>query len=877
MYLSRRAPRDPTAAGGLRRALRRGVPAPVLGLGVTSLCTDVASEAIASVLPLFLAFELHFTPLQFGAFDGGLLVVGALAMLAGGGVADHWRHPKRVAASGYGLSTVSRAGLYASATAWPVATGFLWLDRVGKGLRTPPHDAMISVAAEPAAMGTAFGVHRALDTTGALLGPLLAAFVLARLPGAYDAVFAMAVGFSVLGLAVLVLFVADPLRARATRVLAAARVGGTGPTADRPASPSAGPALRSAWRHPELRHLTAAVGLLGLLTVSDAFLYLSVQRVSDLTLRYFPLLFVGTALSYVALAIPFGHLADRAGPARVFLAGHVALGAAYLCVLGTRGRGALLVGMLVLLGAYYAATDGVVMVQGSRLVPAEARSSALALVRTVAAGARFVGARSPSAWRGPATGPAPRSRCSPSRSSRDRWCRGAALPVSRTGPDAVSTRRRLWAFLGVVVAVAVVVGAVVLRARGREERRATRAPEVPAATDAAARRAVLAAPYVLFESRANDADYTRALVAPLATPDAGRVHVGVSCERVDARAGQAVCLAADRGVLTTYRIVFLDADLHERGRHDLVGSPSRVRLSPDGSVAATTVFVTGHSYAQTGFSTQTRFWDVASMQPTAEMERDVTVTRDGSTLDAVDRNFWGVTFVDADRFYATLGTGGHSYLIEGSLAQRRAHVVRDGVECPSRSPDGTRIVFKRRVRDRARLVASGDARPRHGRGAPTPRRPVGRRPGVLARQRHDPLRPVPGGFAGRVRHVVGPGRRERSADPLRHRRLVDRGRPPLTPPPPPARHDWPGASPGSRPRTRRAPNGDRSRRTAPGADTPRQAREGPPWASEARRRTMKQLACGDVIPGCVPRRVRSTDDEIPDEPVGDARPRPAVA
>jgi hypothetical protein len=114
------------------------------------------------------------------------------------------------------------------------------------------------------------------------------------------------------------------------------------------------------------------------------------------------------------------------------------------------------------------------------------------------------------------------------------------------------------------------------------------------------------------------------------------------------------------------------------------------------------VFVTGHSYASAGFSTQTLVYDTTSGAAT-DLE-GFTITRDGSQIQSPDLNFWGVTFAGGPRFYATLGTGGHTYLVDGDLQRHTARVLRDGVECPSLSPDGTRIVYK------ARVAGSGDRR-----------------------------------------------------------------------------------------------------------------------------------------------------------------------
>jgi hypothetical protein len=165
----------------------------------------------------------------------------------------------------------------------------------------------------------------------------------------------------------------------------------------------------------------------------------------------------------------------------------------------------------------------------------------------------------------------------------------------------------------------------------------------------------------------------------------------VACDRLHSRAGRGLCLSGQ-----TAELLVLDAVLSVEHRIELDGLPSRTRISPDGVTGAATVFVTGHSYAEDGFSTRTVLVDMARGTVLADLE-EFAVSRDGVPFQAADFNFWGVTFVDSDRFYATLGTGGSTYLVAGSVSERSASVVRAGVECPSLSPDGTRIAFKHRV------------------------------------------------------------------------------------------------------------------------------------------------------------------------------------
>ncbi len=376
MYLATTG-RRPDAPSRPRTGAGRRVPGTVLALGAVSLVTDVSSEMVTAVLPLYLVLGLGLSPLQFGFLDGLFNGATALVRLLGGRLADRGggRH-KAVAGAGYLLSALSRLGLLLAGGAATGIAAALAADRLGKGVRTAPRDALISLSTPPADLGRAFGVHRAMDTTGALLGPLAAFAVLWAAADAYDAVFAVSFATGLLGVLVLVLFVRD------------------GAGAGTPAGPAARadrPTVRQLLREPALRRITGAAALLGAATVGDSFLYLLLQRVLGLPPEVFPLLPLGSAACYLLLAVPAGRLADRTGRRAPFLAGHLALLAGYLLLLVPAGWATLAL-VLVLLGVFYAATDGVLMALAGPVLPAAGRAGALAVVQTGQALARLVGA-----------------------------------------------------------------------------------------------------------------------------------------------------------------------------------------------------------------------------------------------------------------------------------------------------------------------------------------------------------------------------------------------------------------------------------------------------------------------------------------------------
>jgi hypothetical protein len=176
----------------------------------------------------------------------------------------------------------------------------------------------------------------------------------------------------------------------------------------------------------------------------------------------------------------------------------------------------------------------------------------------------------------------------------------------------------------------------------------------------------------------------------------GRRATPLACERLHYAAGRGVCLVAGRPLLTSYSAILFDAALESRRTIPVDGIPSRTRVSPDGRLAAITVFVGGHSYADNDFVTATTIINAATGDPVVANLEELQVVRDGQPFKAIDFNFWGVTFAaDSDRFYATLGSGGVSYLIAGSVAARAARVLRSDVECPALSPDNTRIAYKK--------------------------------------------------------------------------------------------------------------------------------------------------------------------------------------
>ncbi|MFF1375312.1 MFS transporter [Streptomyces sp. NPDC058308] len=394
-----------------RSGARRGrVAGPVLALGAVSLVTDISSEMVTAVLPLYFVLQLGLSPLQFGFLDGLYNGVTALVRLAGGYAADRGGRHKLVAGGGYALSALSRLGLLLAGGATAGIGAALAADRIGKGVRTAPRDALISLSSPPDALGRAFGVHRAMDTTGALLGPLAAFALLWATADAYDAVFVVSFCFGLLGVLILVAFVPGHLGGPAPlpgpRSAPAAGTGtGTGKDTATATAPGTGTATAPGTgtgtdtgralgllRILAFRRVLVAAALLGAATIGDSFLYLLLQRRLDFAISWFPLLPLGSAAVYLLLAVPAGRLADRAGRRVPFLAGHVALLGGYLLLLSPTDGWPLLIGVLLLLGIFYAATDGVLMALVAPVVTERRRASGMAVLQTGQALARLLAA-----------------------------------------------------------------------------------------------------------------------------------------------------------------------------------------------------------------------------------------------------------------------------------------------------------------------------------------------------------------------------------------------------------------------------------------------------------------------------------------------------
>jgi len=260
-----------------------------------------------------------------------------------------------------------------------------------------------------------------------------------------------------------------------------------------------------------------------------------------------------------------------------------------------------------------------------------------------------------------------------------------------------STRKRVVIFTAVVVLCAAIgVGYIVHAQKENPKNGKSRQPtiggEVPL-------HAYMQKPHVLFRNTDLGAAYGTASVTTLSNPGGTRVATQLTCDRVAMTNGVGVCMHTNQGVVTTYEAKIFDSNFHVTHTIGLPGLPSRARVSPNGRWVAMTTFVRGDTYAGTNFSTRTQFLDTATGKFAVDNLETFTVTDNGTPVTAPSRNYWGVTWTaDSDHFYATLDVNYTDiHLIEGQLSTRTAHTMEPDVECPSLSPDQTRIAYKMRT------------------------------------------------------------------------------------------------------------------------------------------------------------------------------------
>jgi MFS family permease len=347
--------------------LRLSLPRTVIVLGLVSLLNDTASEMIAPLLPVFLTATLGAGPAVVGLIEGVAEAVASILKLVSGRLADRGWNRKALVVGGYGVSNAARP-LIGLALGWGWVLGLRFLDRVGKGLRTAPRDAILSASVDNRVRGRAFGFHRALDHAGAMVGPLLA-FGLLQAQVDMRHVFLLSVVPGLLVLALLLLGLDDGAR------------------------PPPSPAAPLRWRHLDrrLRGLIAAAGMLALASTPEAFLVLWAQQ-RGLQVAWIPLIWAAAHGAKAVVATPAGVLSDRWGRVPVMVGGWI-LRIAVLVLLARWQDGPALVWTLFL--AYAAAlafTEGAERALIGDCAPETVKATAFGLYHLVSGVAALPGA-----------------------------------------------------------------------------------------------------------------------------------------------------------------------------------------------------------------------------------------------------------------------------------------------------------------------------------------------------------------------------------------------------------------------------------------------------------------------------------------------------
>ena len=338
------------------------LPAGIWVLGFVSLLMDISSELIHSLLPVFLVATLGTSMLVVGIIEGMAEATALIVKVFSGALSDYWGRRKPLAVLGYGLGALSKPLFALASTAGLVLSARL-IDRVGKGIRGAPRDALIADIAPVAARGAAFGLRQSLDTVGAFLGPVLAIGLMLLWANDFRAVFWVAVIPAVLSVALLVFGVREPIR----------------PASQRAVNPL---------RRENLQRLGGGywwvVGVGAIFTLarfSEAFLVLRAHQ-GGLALAWTPLVLIAMNLVYAVGAYPFGKLSDQVSHRTVLAWGLAALIAADL-LLAADNRGPLLWAGIALWGLHMAMTQGLLATMVADTAPADLRGTAFGFFNLV--------------------------------------------------------------------------------------------------------------------------------------------------------------------------------------------------------------------------------------------------------------------------------------------------------------------------------------------------------------------------------------------------------------------------------------------------------------------------------------------------------------
>lgn len=347
---------------------RAGIPSGVVALGFVSMLMDASSEMIHSLLPVFLVSVLGASALSVGVIEGIAEATASVAKVFSGTISDWIGKRKPLILLGYGLAALTKP-LFPLANGVGAVLTARFVDRIGKGIRGAPRDALIADITPAASRGAAFGMRQSMDTVGAFAGPTLAVALMAASGDNFRFVFWIAVIPAMAAVAVILLFVREP---------------------ERPATPAH--ARRSPISREQMRRLdrrfwgvVTFAAVLTLARFSEAFLLL---RAGDtgLRARYIPAVLIVMNIAYAASAYPFGRMADRMSRRALLAWGIALLMAADLVLAGAGSITLVLVGA-VLWGVHMGATQGILSAIIADRAPADLRGTAFGMFNLITGGA----------------------------------------------------------------------------------------------------------------------------------------------------------------------------------------------------------------------------------------------------------------------------------------------------------------------------------------------------------------------------------------------------------------------------------------------------------------------------------------------------------
>ncbi|WP_103018522.1 MFS transporter [Alicycliphilus denitrificans] len=338
-----------------RQAPRARIPAAVWALGLVSMLMDISSEMIHSLLPMFMVGTLGMSALAVGLVEGLAEATALMVKVFSGALSDYFGRRKSLALLGYALGAFTKP-LFAMASGAGLILAARLIDRVGKGVRGAPRDALVADITPPEIRGAAFGLRQSLDTVGAFVGPLLAAGLMLLWADDFRAVFWVAVVPGLLAVAVLALGVREPERHEGAR--------------------RTNPIRRENMRRlgPAYWWVVAVGALFTLARFSEAFLVLRAQQ-AGIAMALVPLVMAAMNLVYAAAAYPFGWLSNRVGHTRLLAWGLVVLIAADALLATAQHWSMVIVGVAVW-GIHMGMTQGLLATMVANAAPADLRGTA---------------------------------------------------------------------------------------------------------------------------------------------------------------------------------------------------------------------------------------------------------------------------------------------------------------------------------------------------------------------------------------------------------------------------------------------------------------------------------------------------------------------